>query len=55
MQAGDLIVGDADGVVAIPRERLADVITASRLREAKEADAMRRIEAGERTLELYNF
>lgn len=55
VHAGDLIVGDGDGVVAIPCERLADVIAASQLREAKEAEAMRRIEGGERTLELYNF
>jgi 4-hydroxy-4-methyl-2-oxoglutarate aldolase len=55
VHAGDLIVGDADGVVAIPRERAAEVIAASREREAKEAAALRRIEAGERTLELYNF
>jgi 4-hydroxy-4-methyl-2-oxoglutarate aldolase len=55
VKAGDLIVGDGDGVVAIPRERVAEVIAASQAREAKEAAALRRIEAGERTLELYNF
>jgi 4-hydroxy-4-methyl-2-oxoglutarate aldolase len=55
VHAGDLIVGDADGVVAIPRERAAEVIAASREREAKEEAVLRRIEAGERTLELYNF
>jgi 4-hydroxy-4-methyl-2-oxoglutarate aldolase len=52
---GDLIVGDGDGVVAIPRQRAAEIVAASQAREAKEADAIRRIEAGERTLELYNF
>jgi len=55
VHAGDLIVGDADGVVAIPRARATEVIAASREREAKEAVAMQRIAAGERTLELYNF
>jgi len=55
VHAGDLIVGDADGVVAVPRQRLAEVIAVSSQREAKEAEAMRRIELGERTLELYNF
>jgi 4-hydroxy-4-methyl-2-oxoglutarate aldolase len=55
VQPGDLIVGDGDGVVAIPRARAAAVVEASRQREAKEADVMRRLRGGERTLELYNF
>jgi 4-hydroxy-4-methyl-2-oxoglutarate aldolase len=55
VNAGDLIVGDADGVVAVPRERAAEVVAASQQREAKEADVIRRLEQGERTLELYNF
>jgi 4-hydroxy-4-methyl-2-oxoglutarate aldolase len=52
---GDLIVGDADGVVAIPRERAAEVVAAAREREAKEAATLERIRAGERTLEVYKF
>lgn len=55
VQPGDLIVGDADGVVAIPRSVVATVVGASRQREAKEAEVMRRLRAGERTLEVYNF
>ncbi|MDB6001299.1 MAG: 4-hydroxy-4-methyl-2-oxoglutarate aldolase [Rhizobacter sp.] len=55
VNAGDLVVGDADGVVVLPRERAAEVVAAGRAREAKEADIVRRIEAGERTLEVYNF
>jgi len=55
VQAGDLIVGDVDGVVAIPRERAAEVVTAAGQREMKEAATLDRIRAGERTLELYNF
>lgn len=53
--AGDLIVGDRDGLVAIPRERAAEVLAASEAREAKEADVMQRLRAGERTLEIYQF
>lgn len=53
--AGDLIVGDRDGVVAIPRERAAEVVAAAEQREAKEAGVLQRIAAGERTLEVYNF
>jgi 4-hydroxy-4-methyl-2-oxoglutarate aldolase len=55
VNAGDLIVGDIDGVVAIPRERAAQVVAAAEQREAKEAAILDRIRAGERTLEVYNF
>lgn len=53
--AGDLVVGDRDGVVAIPRERATEVVAAAEQREAKEAGVLQRIAAGERTLEVYNF
>ncbi len=52
---GDLIVGDTDGVVAVPREQAAQVVAAAEQREAKEAGILDRIRAGERTLEVYNF
>ena len=55
VNAGDLIVGDIDGVVAIPRERAAEVVAAAERREAKEAAILERIRAGERTLEVYSF
>ena len=55
VNAGDLIVGDTDGVVAVPRDRAAQVVEASRQREEKEAAILQRLRAGERTLELYNF
>ncbi len=55
VNAGDLIVGDADGVVAIPCHRADAVVEAAQAREAKEASVIERIRAGERTLELYNF
>ena len=52
---GDLIVGDSDGVVVIPRERAGEVVAAAAQRETKEAAVLERIRAGERTLEVYNF
>lgn len=55
VKPGDLIVGDADGVVAIPRERASEVVNAGQAREIKEVDIMERLRAGERTLEVYNF
>ena len=52
---GDLVVGDTDGVVVVPREGAAQVVDASHQRETKEASILDRLRAGERTLELYNF
>jgi 4-hydroxy-4-methyl-2-oxoglutarate aldolase len=55
IEAGDLIVGDEDGVVAIPRERITTVIAASEAREAAEAEQTRRLEAGESTLAIFGW
>jgi 4-hydroxy-4-methyl-2-oxoglutarate aldolase len=55
VQAGDLIVGDLDGVVAIPQAQLATVLAASRQREDHEAEIVRRLEAGATTLELFGW
>jgi 4-hydroxy-4-methyl-2-oxoglutarate aldolase len=42
-------------VVAIPRERAAEVVAAGHLRQAKEASILERLRGGERTLEVYQF
>ncbi|HEY0300210.1 MAG TPA: 4-carboxy-4-hydroxy-2-oxoadipate aldolase/oxaloacetate decarboxylase, partial [Rhizomicrobium sp.] len=55
IQPGDLIVGDRDGVVAIPREQADDVILAAQKREAKEAEILQRLLAGETTLGIYDL
>ncbi|MBO9512520.1 MAG: RraA family protein [Variovorax sp.] len=55
VHAGDLVVGDDDGVVAIPQARAADVIAAGTRREAEEAAILRRLEAGEGTLAVYGW
>jgi 4-hydroxy-4-methyl-2-oxoglutarate aldolase len=52
---GDLILGDTDGVVAVPLARTAEVVALATAREAKEAAIIKRIQGGERTLEVYNF
>lgn len=52
---GDLVVGDTDGVVVLPRERAAELVQAAEQREEKEAAIVERLRAGERTLEVYNF
>jgi 4-hydroxy-4-methyl-2-oxoglutarate aldolase len=55
VHAGDLVVGDADGVVAIPHARAAEVVTAGEQREAEEAAILRRLQAGETTLSVYGW
>ena len=52
---GDLVAGDGDGVVVLPREATGTIIAAALAREAKEADVLRRIAAGERTVDIYNL
>lgn len=52
---GDLAVGDRDGVVVLPRTRIPEIVRAARQREAKEAGIMRRLWAGENTLEIYGW
>jgi len=49
---GDWVMGDRDGVVAIPAENLAAVICAAKKREAAEIALRRGIEAGKSTVEL---
>ena len=52
---GDLIVGDGDGVVAIPSDRVKDVLQKSRERLDKEAAVMERLRQGETTLDIYGW
>lgn len=55
VRPGDLILGDGDGVVAIPRERAAEVVRVGQERESKEAEVICRLQAGRRTLDEYQF
>jgi 4-hydroxy-4-methyl-2-oxoglutarate aldolase len=52
VRTGDVMVGDADGLVAIRAERLQEVLEASRARVDKEDAIMARLRAGELTLDL---
>ena len=52
---GDLIIGDRDGVVALPATKVADALIAGDAREADEAAKIARIKAGERTIDIYGF
>jgi 4-hydroxy-4-methyl-2-oxoglutarate aldolase len=55
VQPGDLVCGDADGVVIIPHGLVEKTLAASVAREADEAGKIARIRAGERTVDLYKF
>jgi 4-hydroxy-4-methyl-2-oxoglutarate aldolase len=55
VEPGDLIVGDTDGVVAIPRASVETVLQKSREREEKEAETMRQLVAGNSSIDLYGW
>ena len=52
---GDVIVGDVDGVVVVPRDRAAEVLKASQDRLAKEAKSRERLAKGELGLDFYGL
>jgi 4-hydroxy-4-methyl-2-oxoglutarate aldolase len=52
VRPGDVVVGDDDGVVVVPRKRAGAVYEASAEREEKEARSRRRYEAGELSLDV---
>jgi 4-hydroxy-4-methyl-2-oxoglutarate aldolase len=55
VQRGDLVVGDADGVVIVPAEQASEVAKRAAQRVAKEAAIIDRLRAGATTLELYGW
>lgn len=52
---GDLILGDADGVVVVARQDLAEVLNKCKLRREKEEKIKEELKKGKSTLELYGF
>jgi 4-hydroxy-4-methyl-2-oxoglutarate aldolase len=52
---GDVIVGDVDGVVVVPRERAAEVARLGRQRVEKEEQNRQRLRAGELGLDMYGL
>lgn len=52
---GDFIVADDDGVMAVPRADVQDVLERARARVAREDATRKRIRAGELSVEFYNL
>lgn len=52
---GDLVVGDADGVVVLPQHVADRVLDTADERVAKEVDIIRRLKAGESSLDIYGL
>ena len=55
VRPGDVVVGDVDGVVVVPRERAGEVAEASARREATEESKRLRFRAGELGLDMYDM
>ncbi|HWG25565.1 RraA family protein [Actinospica sp.] len=55
VRPGDLVVGDGDGVVVLPFERLDDVVDRSVARQRHEVEIISALEAGATTLALYDL
>jgi len=52
---GDYVLGDADGVVVVPHDRIKEAIEKSRAREEKETKVMQRLQAGECLFDIYEY
>jgi 4-hydroxy-4-methyl-2-oxoglutarate aldolase len=52
IRQGDLVVLDSDGVVVVEKERVEEVLAASRAREEKETAKRAKLQAGELSYDL---
>ena len=52
---GDIIIGDRDGVVVIPQNRITEAIEKSAAREAKEENVRRQLREGKTSLQIYGW
>ena len=52
---GDIIIGDRDGVVVVPQNRIAEAIKKSTAREAKEENVRKQLREGKTSLQIYGW
>jgi len=52
---GDMVLGDCDGVVVVPREKEDQVFEKAQAKFAKEEKLVEELKAGKTTLEIYGF
>jgi len=52
---GDIVVGDADGVVVIPSRITDDILSKAQERDESEISVKKRLRAGETTMQIYGF
>ena len=55
IHAGDFIVGDRDGVVVIPKDRVEEAIEKAKAREEKEAKTRTELNKGLTSLQIYGW
>ncbi|MGH3640901.1 MAG: 4-carboxy-4-hydroxy-2-oxoadipate aldolase/oxaloacetate decarboxylase [Mycobacterium sp.] len=55
VEPGDVVVGDDDGVVVVPRADAPNVLAAARLREEREARTRERYRRGELSLDVHDM
>lgn len=55
VRAGDVVLGDRDGVVVVARAAVAQVVADARARVVREAGVIEALRAGQRTLELFGL
>lgn len=55
IEPGDLVIGDRDGVVIVPKGRIEEAVELSKKREEKEANTRARLLNGETSLQIYGW
>ncbi len=55
VRRGDIVIGDADGVMIVPQAKAEAVFADSRNRDTSEVEIFARLRAGETSLDIYNL
>lgn len=55
VEPGDLILGDDDGIVVLPKAQAEAIVLAAERRDMEEVQILERLRAGESTLQIYNL